>query len=115
MLIRIRAIVLMVASATVLCLASDDLKPACDADNAGQLWPEAANHDPSVRRKSSRCGELEICKLAKKHYRWELVTIRLDQLRGGSQLPKPAGCEAAPDAAQDESHLGPSRVSPPTQ
>jgi hypothetical protein len=115
MLSRIQAIVLMAASASVLCLASDDLKPVCDAAIAGQLWPEAANHDSKLRQKFSRCGELEICKHARIHYRWQSVTVRLDQLRGGSQLPKPAGCEASTDAAQAEDQGGPSRVSPHTR
>ncbi|HEV8039626.1 MAG TPA: hypothetical protein VGP62_12235 [Bryobacteraceae bacterium] len=112
MLSRIETIVLMAASASVLCLASDDLKPACDAGNAGRLWPDAANHDSRLRKKFSRCGELEICKHGRIHYRWQSVTVRLDQLRGGSQLPKPSACEAPPDAAQEENHVGPSRVSP---
>jgi hypothetical protein len=115
MLSRIQAIVLMAASASVLCLASDDLKPTCDAAIAGQLWPEAANHDSKLRKKFSRCGELEICKHGRIHYRWQSVTVRLDQLRGGSQLPKPAGCEVPTNSAQEENHVGPNGVSPPTR
>jgi hypothetical protein len=110
MISRIQASALLVASACALCLAANDLKPAtgdlkpaCDATTAGQLWPEAANHDSKLRKKFSRCGELEVCTLSKRHYRWELITVRIDQLRGGSGLSKPAGCEAV-DATREEAH-----------
>jgi hypothetical protein len=98
MISRIQAAAMLIASA---CLASDDLKPACDASTAGQLGPEAANHDSKLRKKFSRCGELEVCTLTRRHYHWELITVRIDQLRGGAALSKPAGCEAA-DATQEE-------------
>ncbi len=101
MISRIQASALIVAFASTLCLASDDLKPVCNAATAGQLWPEAANHDSKLRQKFSRCGELEVCTLARRRYKWKLITVRIDQLRGGSELPKPAGCEA-PDATREE-------------
>jgi len=103
MVFRIQAIALLVASASVLGFASDDVKPTCDATNAGALFPEAANHDSQLRKKFSRCGELEVCTRGRWHFRWQPVTVRLDQLRGGSQLPKPAGCEVHPETEQDES------------
>jgi hypothetical protein len=105
MISRIQAAALLIASA---CLASNDLKPAsgdlkpaCDASTAGQLWPEAANHDSKLRKKFSRCGELEVCTLSKRRYKWKLITVRIDQLRDGSGLQKPAGCEAL-DATREE-------------
>ncbi len=113
MLFRIQATALIIATASVLCLASDDLKPACDAESIGQLWPEAANHDSKLRKRSSRCGELKVCTLAKHHrYRWESVTVRVDQLRGGSYLPKPADCEVQPESTPDDSQAGSGRVTP---
>jgi hypothetical protein len=96
MLSRVLAIALILTSASLLCLASDEPKPVCDADTNGQFWPEAANHDSKLFKKLSRCGELEVCARTRYHYRWESMTVRIDQLRGGSQLPKPAGCEAPP-------------------
>jgi hypothetical protein len=116
MLSRIQATALIIASASVLCLASDDLKPACDANNIGQLWPEAANHDSKLRKKFSRCGELEVCTLAKhRRYRWESITVRIDQLRGGSYLPKPGDCEVPPESTPEDSQAGSNRASSPTR
>jgi hypothetical protein len=113
MLSRIPVMALIVASASVLCLASDDLKPVCDAETAGQLWPEAANHDFSLRKKFSHCGELEFCTRGKWRYHWKSITVRIDQLRGGSRLPKPAGCEVPPEAAQEENGAASSRLNSP--
>jgi hypothetical protein len=93
MILRILAIVLTVAAADLVCLGADDPKPACTERLAGQLWPEAANRDPLLRKKMARCGELEMCTRGLWRYHWEALTVRLDQLRGGSQLHKPAGCE----------------------
>jgi hypothetical protein len=105
MVFRIQVIALLAVSAGVLGFASDDVRPACDATTAGSLFPEAANHDSQLRKKFSRCGELEVCTRGRWHFRWQPVTVRLDQLRGGSQLPKPAGCEVVPEAARDETHV----------
>jgi hypothetical protein len=109
MLFRIQAVTLLVVSASVLCLASDDAKTTCDATTAGLLWPEAANHDFKLRKKFSRCGELEVCTRGRWHFRWQSVTVRLDQLRGGSQFAKPADCEVLSETVGDESHVAPDR------
>ncbi|MBZ5609745.1 MAG: hypothetical protein LAP38_15905 [Acidobacteriia bacterium] len=77
------------------CVAADDPKPACNQQNAGQMWPEAANHDAAARSKLARCGELQICTRTVWRYRWESVTVRLDQLPGGSKFRKPAECEVS--------------------
>jgi hypothetical protein len=105
MLFRIQAIALLAVSASVLSFATDYVKPTCDANTAGSLFPEAANHDAQLRKKFSRCGELEVCTRGRWHFRWQPVTVRLDQLRGGSQLPKPAGCEVLPETVQDGSQV----------
>jgi hypothetical protein len=114
MLFRIHATTLILAAASALCLASDDPKPACNAGNLGSLWPEAANHDPRLRKKMARCGELELCTHGIWRYRWESLTVRIDQLRGGKALPKPAGCEGPQDAVRDVNGGGSERpASPP--
>jgi hypothetical protein len=92
--------------------ASEDSKPACDAETAGQLWPEAANHDSKLLKKFSRCGELELCTLTKRHYHWQLITVRIGQLRGGSALSKPADCDA-PDATREATPAAGRASSPP--
>jgi hypothetical protein len=119
MISRIQAAALLVAGACALCLAANDLKsaagdpkPACDAATAGHLWPEAANHDSKLRQQFSHCGELELCTLAKRRYRWKLMTVRIDQLRGGSGSAKPAGCEVL-DATREEDPAGGHASSPP--
>ncbi len=106
MLFRIQAAVLILATASLLCLASQDQKPACNAGNVGRLWPEAANHDPKLLKKMARCGELELCTHGFWRYRWESLTVRLDQLRGASHLPKPAGCEVSPDEPREANRAG---------
>ena len=103
MVFRIRAIALLAVSASFLSFAADDVKPVCEAATGGLLWPEAANHDSQLRKKFSRCGELEVCTRGRWHFRWQSVTVRLDQLRGGSQFAKPAGCEVLPETAGNES------------
>jgi hypothetical protein len=105
MLFRIQALALFAIWASV-GRGADNPKPACSAKIAGQLWPEAANHDPALRKKLSRCGELELCTRGIWRYRWESLTVRIDQLRGGSQLPKPAGCEVLPEATSEENPAG---------
>lgn len=78
-----------------LCLAIDDSRPACGSQNQGQMWPEAANHDPKVFASLMRCGELLLCVRGVWHYHWEAPNIRLDQLgRGKSKTSKPPACEA---------------------
>ncbi len=94
-----------------LCLAADDSRPACNSENHGRMWPEAANHDPQLL---VRCGDLLICVRGTWHYRWEAPTVRVDQLARQlgkvtgpkSKVPKPSVCEipsvvraAGPDQA----------------
>jgi hypothetical protein len=107
MIFRFPKIALILAAGSCLCLASDDSKPACNAENLGQLWPEAANSDPKLRQKMARCGELEHCtRSGRRRYQWESLTVRIDQLPGGSKLPKPAGCEVMPEAGVDPNQSG---------
>jgi hypothetical protein len=79
------------------CLAADDSRPLCSSQNHGQLWPEAANHDPKVLASLMRCGELYICVHGTWHYHWEATSIRLDQLGSAkTRASKPAACEVEP-------------------
>jgi hypothetical protein len=106
MLFRVPKTALTLAALSFLCLAAGDPKPACNAGSVGRLWPEAANHDPKLRKKMARCGELELCTRGIWRYRWESLTVRLDQLPGGSRLPKPAACEASPELAIEPNSAG---------
>jgi hypothetical protein len=84
-------------------LAEEPSRPACNKKNAGQMWPDAANTDHTVRSRAARCGELQMCSRDAWHYRWEPLTVRLDQLRGGAGLPKPAACEESAEPADHSS------------
>jgi len=103
MLFRVPAS-LILAAAGVLSTAAEESKPACTAATLGQLWPDAANRDPKIRNKMAHCGELELCTRSVWRYHWRSLTVRLDQLRGGSALAKPAGCEAAGEAGRETEH-----------
>ena len=74
-------------------VAQDVEKPKCSADTVGQLWPTDANHDSALFAKHSRCGDLELCVRKLWRYRWETLSVRLDQLAKNGQFHKPAGCE----------------------
>ena len=69
----------------------------CNKKTAGQYWPEAANHDHKAFSKLAKCGELQMCIREIWRYKWEFLTVRLDQLRGGSHFTKPVGCEVLPE------------------
>jgi hypothetical protein len=114
MLFRVPRTAVILAVAGCLCLAADDTRPACDAENLGRLWPEAANHDPKVRKKMAKCGELQLCTKGIWRYHWESLTVRLDQLRGGSKLPKPAGCDVLPEVAIEPNGAGSNAAEPGT-
>jgi hypothetical protein len=86
---------LLLATFAGLSRAEEPARPACNKKNAGQLWPDAANSDHSVRARAARCGELQICSRDEWHYRWQALTVRIDQLRGGAGLAKPAACEVS--------------------
>ena len=69
--------------------------PAYETRN-GQMWPEAANHDPKFMASMIRCGELLICVRGPWHYRWIAPSVRLDQLgkRAKSRASAPPACQA---------------------
>ena len=89
--------VLLLGASTFLCLAEDAPRPACNSENIGEMWPEAANHDHKALLRLARCGELQMCVRNGKKFRWAPLTVRIDQLRGGSKNDKPSGCEVSPE------------------
>ena len=50
-------------------------KPACNARNQGQFWPEEANSDHAAARLLYQRGELQMCSLVVWKYRWEHVSV----------------------------------------
>jgi len=95
--------VFLVAAFAGLSAAEEPSRPACNKKNAGQLWPDAANTDHAVRSRAARCGELQMCSRDAWHYRWQPLTVRIDQLRGGSGLAKPAACEVSAEPTEHSS------------
>jgi hypothetical protein len=55
-------------------------RPHCGAENVGQIWPDAANHDSGVLLKLAREGHLRICSLGLWKYQWESPTVSLRQM-----------------------------------
>ena len=90
---------LLLGASTLLCLAEDSARPLCTKENVGEMWPEAANHDPKAMARLARCGELQMCVQNGKKFRWEPLTVHIDQLRGGSKRDQPSGCEASPETS----------------
>jgi hypothetical protein len=109
MLFRFTAFALILAAPIIPLLADGDSKPACRAETRGMMWPDAANRDPRVLKKTAHCGELEICMRGHWRYRWESLTVRLDKLPGGSGLPKPADCEIQPEPSNEAVPAGSGR------
>ena len=91
---------LLLGSSTLLCLAQDSARPLCTKENVGAMWPEAANHDHKALLHLARCGALQMCVRNGTRFRWEPLTVRIDQLRGGSKVDQPSGCEASPETGQ---------------
>jgi hypothetical protein len=62
------------------------------------MRPDAANDNPRMVMKLSRCGELEVCTRGAWRYRWKSPTVTIEQLREGAKWRRPAGCEASTDS-----------------
>jgi hypothetical protein len=78
-------------------LAQEAERPACNAGNLGQFWPAEADHDRRLAAQLSRCGELQICKRGAWRYRWEALSVRVDQLSKDGHIRTPAGCAQGPE------------------
>ncbi len=100
---------LLLGASTLLCLAEDPARPLCTKENVGEMWPEAANHDQKALVHLARCGELQMCVRNGKKFRWQPLTVRIDQLRGGSKPDQPSGCEATPETGS-HSDASPSKA-----
>jgi hypothetical protein len=102
MLLKWMVFFILLGASTGNCFSADPARPACNKKTAGKYWPEAANHDHKAFTKLAKCGELQMCFRDIWRYKWEFLTVRLDQLRGGSHFVKPAGCEVLPDPPAEE-------------
>jgi hypothetical protein len=84
---------------------AEPVKPACNAQTRGDLWPE----------KTSRGSEVpvEICSKVHRKYRWEQLTVDISRLKGAplQKLGAP-GFDAATHTAGETT---PSAVATPTE
>ena len=82
----------------VMCPASDQApKPACNAKNQGQFWPEKANSDHAAARLLYQRGELEMCSLVVWKYRWEHISVNA---RDVAKQSHPFASESGKKAAE---------------
>ena len=56
------------------------VRPHCGPENAGQMWPEAANHDSGLLLRLAREGNLRICTPGLWKYQWQSPTVSLKQM-----------------------------------
>ena len=96
----LRSIAPILAVLIYSCLAFGQTRPVCNAENAGRMWPEAANHDRALVGRLARCGELEMCSRGVWRYAWRPLTVRLGRSNESEVRGKPTGC-AAPVAASE--------------
>ena len=64
----------------VLCLADEAQKPPCKAGNQGHFWPEEANSSQDTARQFYQRGELEVCSVVVRKYKWEHVSVNVRDL-----------------------------------
>ena len=89
------------------CFAEESARPACNARNNGQFWPEQANTNHAAARRAERCGELQICAPSQWRYRWQPLTVHISQLGKGSKREAP-GCGQPAAVAKDRTAPRPS-------
>ena len=90
--------ILLLGASTAMYPAEDYARPSCSEQNAGAMWPEAANHDPKALLRLARCGRVRMCVQHRKKYCWESLTVRIDQLRAPAARDQADGCEVPPPA-----------------
>jgi hypothetical protein len=84
----VRLAIPMLFAISFCALGAEPVKPACNAQTRGDLWPE----------KTSRGSEVpvEICSKVHRKYRWEQLTIDVSRLKGATtQKPIAAGSDIA--------------------
>ena len=71
--------IILISLLAITCLAAD--KPKCSAKIQSQFWPTEANADRIVRAVAARQGKLEMCSAYGWKYRWQSVTMSIEQYR----------------------------------
>lgn len=86
MLLRLRALARYAALALMPCIAigaspsHQAAKPKCTRKLRGEMWPAAANSDPTALQRAARSGKLEVCAATAWRYRWQSMTVTAAQL-----------------------------------
>ena len=63
-----------------LALLVVSVRPPCGVEHAGQLWPDAANHDSGLLLRLAREGNLRICSKGLWKFQWQSPTVSLRQM-----------------------------------
>ena len=71
----------LVVLSVFLAQAPVEVRPACDADTVGLMWPNEANLSAAALHRLARNGELWICSKAPWRYKWERPSISVSQLK----------------------------------
>ena len=72
---------LTLATLTLLVVS---VRPPCAPENAGQMWPDAANRDSGLMLRLAREGNLRICAMGLWKYQWQSPTVSLRQMEDPS-------------------------------
>jgi hypothetical protein len=79
-----------------ICFAEQVEKPVCDARSRGRFWPEEANFSQDAARQFFERGDLEMCALAAKKYRWERLSVNVHDLTKGRRASTSESKKAVP-------------------
>ena len=91
--------VVLTLSLAAACWAGDPGKAACNSHNTGQLWPDEANTDSGVARRTAQTGELEVCSFTGWRYKWKPVSVNYSRLSKGKSGN---GTKPVKPAAEDD-------------
>lgn len=87
---------LLLLLALAVCPLRADPRPACNAQARGRLWPAEAEQDARAAHRLARCGQLLMCTGGLWRYRWQRLTVRVDQLQKGAKAQPPPACAVPP-------------------
>ena len=82
-------------------------KPACAVPFVGKLWPDEANRDTKALRLAVQTGGLELCGKQRDGYRWESLSVNVQQLRAAEAAGPLDATQLDAAPAGDVSDSGP--------
>jgi hypothetical protein len=60
--------------------ADEPQQPVCSKENQARFWPEEANSNHELQRQLYQRGELQICALVGRKYKWQYVSVNIHNL-----------------------------------